>query len=266
MDHRWILSAPEYYARLNAYILEFELPCSIEKIQNWEEVVPYLGEIFGAGSGRTVLDCTCGWGTQTIPLAKLGWQVTACDISETSISLARTYAQQEDVPVDFQICDLGNLAQRFDQEFDCVVCCKSLYEIPTDEGIRKAIHGMYTALKPRGKCYIELRDMDQMMEEKPRHIFCGEKDIPDGRIICIEDWDYESESTLVDLTAFMREDHSRDPSDNFRWVTETIGKRKKVLGKAELQDFLEGEGFEPVTILPKPEPWMDVRCIAIRPG
>jgi len=266
MDRRWILSAPEYYARLNTYILEVGLPCSLEEIQRWEEVIPYLGGILGDAHGQSVLDCSCGWGTQTIPLSKMGWRVTACDVSETSMALARKYADQESVSIDFKVCDMRDLAQVFNQQFDCVISFKSLYEIPTDEGVCQAIHGMYEALKPGGKCYIELRDMDELMKEQPRHVFCGEKTMPDGRIICIEDWDYESESSVIAMDAFLREDNSRDPSDHFRWVTETIGKRKKVLRKAELQHLLQREGFDSVTLVPKPEPWMDVRLIAVRPG
>jgi hypothetical protein len=53
-------------------------------------------------------------------------------------------------------------------------------------------------------------------------------------------------------------------ADHFRWVTETIGVRKKVLRKAELERFLLSEGFDPVTFLPKPEPWMEVKVIATR--
>ncbi|MFC1997885.1 class I SAM-dependent methyltransferase, partial [Chloroflexota bacterium] len=164
MDPHWILPTPEFYARLNAYILEVGLPYSKEDFQNWEERVPALRGILANGGGQTVLDCSCGWGTQTIPLSKLGWQVTACDVSETSLRFARAYAKQEGVMVDFRICDMRELPQVFHQQFDCVVCCKSLYEITTDEGIHQAVHGMYSALKPGGVCYLELRDMDELME------------------------------------------------------------------------------------------------------
>jgi hypothetical protein len=186
-------------------------------------------------------------------------------VSESSIELAREYANQEDVKVDFRICDMRELSLFFYQQFDCVVSCKSLYEITTDEGIRQAIHGMFSALKPGGICYLELRDMDELMEEpRERYIFCGEKRIPNGRIICIQDWDYESESTVIALAAFLREDESCDPADHFRWVTETIGERRKVLRKAALNDFLKSGGFDPVIFLPKSQPWMDVRVIATR--
>jgi glycine/sarcosine N-methyltransferase len=265
MDPHWILSSPEYYARLNAYILEVGLPYSLENIQHWEEHASILRGVLGDARGQSVLDCSCGWGTQTIPLAKLGWQVTACDVSETSLEMARKYASQEGVSVDFRICDMRDLDQVFNQQFDWVVSCYSLYEIPTDEGIRQAVHGMFTALKPGGKCYLELGDMDDLMDEpRERHRFRGEKRVPNGRIICIQDWDYESESNVVAMEAFLREDESRAPSDHFRWVTETIGVRKKVLRKTELERFLLSEGFDPVAFLPKPQPWMEVKVVATR--
>ena len=103
------------------------------------------------------------------------------------------------------------------------------------------------------------------MEEQPRHVFRSERRVPNGRIIWIQDWEYETESTVIAMDAFLREDERRYPSDHFRWVTETIGVRKKVLRKAELQRMLASEGFDPVTFLPQPEPWMDVQLVAARP-
>ena len=110
---------------------------------------------------------------------------------------------------------------------------------------------------------MQFRDMDEWIEDKPRHVFHGERRVPNGRIIWIQDWDYESETQVVALDAFLREDESRE--DWNRWETETIGVRKRVLRKAEIQRVLVSEGFDPVTFLPKPEPWMNVQIIATRP-
>jgi glycine/sarcosine N-methyltransferase len=264
MDHRWILPVPEFYARYNFNVEAFarEQQEEIEDRAFWTSL---LREVLGEAGGRSVLDCSCGWGTQAVPLAKLGWQVTACDVSESSMDDARKYASEAGVSVDFRVCDMRDLARVFNQHFDWVVSCYALYEIPTDEGIHQAIHGMFSALKPGGKCFLLFRDMDFLMEEQPRHVFHGERQIPNGRIIWIQDWDYESESTVIALDAFLREDKCRAPSDHFRWVTETIGVRKKVLRKAELQRMLLSEGFDPVIFLPQPEPWMDVQLVATRP-
>jgi hypothetical protein len=67
------------------------------------------------------------------------------------------------------------------------------------------------------------------------------------------------------MDAFLREDESLDPSHHLRWTSETIGVRKKVLRKTELERVLVGEGFDPVTFLPQPEPWMNVQVVASRP-
>jgi hypothetical protein len=106
--------------------------------------------------------------------------------------------------------------------------------------------------------------MEDLVDELPRHVFRAERRVPNGRIIWIQDWEYESESTVIAMDAFLREDERRDPADHFRWVTETIGVRKKVLRKAELERVLVGEGFDRVTFLPQPEPWMDVQVISAR--
>jgi SAM-dependent methyltransferase len=265
MDHPWILPVTQYYARLNAYILEFGLPWPVEDCQNWDEEAERLRGILGEANNRCALDCSCGWGRQTIALAKLGWQVTACDLAETSLEFARKFALREEVSVDFQVYDMGNLAQAFHRQFDCVVSCYALYEIPTVEGIRKAVRGMLEALKPGGKCYLRFRDMDFLLEEQPQHIFHGEKRCPNGRMICIEDWEYESEEQVIALYAFLREDERLDPANHFRWMTETIGVRKRVMRKAELRQLLRQEGFEPVIFLPQPEPWYDVQVVAERP-
>ena len=45
-------------------------------------------------SGRRVLDCACGIGTQSIGLAQQGFQVTATDISAAAITRARTESQR----------------------------------------------------------------------------------------------------------------------------------------------------------------------------
>ena len=264
MDHPWILPVPEYYARLNHYLKAFSREQQ-DEIQDRDEWASLLREVLGEAGGRSVLDCSCGWGTQAVPLAKLGWRVTACDVSESSMDVAHKYASEEGVSVDLRVCDMSDLAQVFNQQFDWVVSVYALYEILTDEGLHQAVRGIFTALKPGGKCYLQFRDMDDLIEDKPRHVFHGERRVPNGRIIWIQDWDYESETQVVALDAFLREDESRDPSAWNRWETETIGVRKKVLRKAEIQRVLVSEGFDPVTFLPQPEPWMNVRLIATRP-
>jgi SAM-dependent methyltransferase len=266
MEQRWILPIPEFYARYNHYFLGPFARTEQEEKQNRQEWMALLTEIMGEAQGRSALDCSCGWGTQTIPLARLGWQVIACDISETSLEYARKIIKKEGLEVDFRICDLRALGQFFDQQFDWAVSCYALYEIPSEAEILQALRGIFTALKPGGRCFMQFRDMDELVDGTPRHEFHHEVRLPSERYIWIQDWDYENENTIVCMDAFLREDFHFRPSEYLRWTTETIGVRKNVLRKAKIQALLQEAGFNPVRILPKPEPWMDVQIVAERPG
>ena len=53
------------------------------------------------------------------------------------------------------------------------------------------------------------------------HNLCSERWWSGGQY-APEDWDYESETHIVALDAFLREDERRDIGDHFRWTTETI--------------------------------------------
>lgn len=261
--HRWIVSVQEYYARLNAYIFQVGLPYDIDDLTGWDEEGKVLRAVMGEANGGNVLDCSCGWGKQAIALATLGWQVTATDVSGSSLDFAQRCANDVGVRIAFRVCDMRDLVQHFDAAFDWVVSCYALYELATDAEIQRAVNGMFHALKPGGNAYIRLRDMDDLMEDQPRHTFHGEKRVPHGRIICIDDWDYESETHVVDVTAFLREDERRN--DHFRWVTDTIGCRKRVLRKVELVQFLQTAGFDSVTFVPQPTPWMPLEVVARKP-
>jgi len=262
----WLLTAPEYYQRLNHYIQSAGLPWDIEDLSVWPTVMAELETLLGPAEGRRVLDCSCGWGRQAISLARLGWQVTATDISPSSMDFARRFAREQSVEIDFRLLDMRRLAEAFRGEFDWAVTAYALYELETDDAIQQAVENIFHALKPGGRCYLVQRDMDELMQDKPRHRFSGEKRTTTGRIICIEDWEYESNTHVIALDAFLREDESLPIDDHFRWTTETVGIRKRVLYKPDLVRFFQMAGFDPVTILPKPFPWSDVQLVAVKPA
>ena len=68
---------------------------------NWDEAVKWQGEVLdtllrsetGRGS-LSILDCSCGIGTQAIGLALLGHRLTATDLSPRSIERAREEARR----------------------------------------------------------------------------------------------------------------------------------------------------------------------------
>jgi ubiquinone/menaquinone biosynthesis C-methylase UbiE len=76
-----------------------------------------------------ILDAAGGTGRITLPLAKMGYAVTLCDISPRMLNVARQKLLKEGIPdrVDIFECDVRNL--RFANEsFDFVLCWNGMIE------------------------------------------------------------------------------------------------------------------------------------------
>ena len=83
-----------------------------------EELLRILND--GKLAGTTVLDFGCGTGTNAIELARRGFQVTATDIVDQAIQIAREKAHAAGVPVDFRVADTlrDNPGGPYDMLFD----------------------------------------------------------------------------------------------------------------------------------------------------
>jgi 2-polyprenyl-6-hydroxyphenyl methylase/3-demethylubiquinone-9 3-methyltransferase len=80
-----------------------------------------------SGAGRTpfaglrMLDIGCGGGLICEPLARLGFEVTGVDASETNISVARTHAGEQGLAIDYHVGTVEALVQAKHPPADLVV-------------------------------------------------------------------------------------------------------------------------------------------------
>src|SRR5689334_9780820 len=80
---------------------------------NWRDAVIHHGEILdklirtqiNISPATSLLDCSCGIGTQAIGLALRGYRVHASDISSKAVERAKKEAQALNVPVTFSVAD-----------------------------------------------------------------------------------------------------------------------------------------------------------------
>lgn len=255
-----VLSTQEFYSRIADYMYQVDPTWDEER---WQAQMiaerELLGGVLGEANGCSVLDCSCGSGEQAIPLARLGWQVTATDITEESLNLGKQRARQEGVSVDFRVCDMRYLAQTFPASFDWVISCMALDNLTADEEIQQAIKGMFGVLKPGGKCYIRLRNFDNLMKHKPRYEFREERLVPHGRVIRLEDWHYESETHVVYSYVLLWEDPRKK---GYHWTTDIFSLKRRALRKADLKRFLIAAGFGEIEFLPQSSPWKPYEVVA----
>ncbi|HEY5983700.1 MAG TPA: class I SAM-dependent methyltransferase [Anaerolineales bacterium] len=75
-----------------------------------------LGDV----QGRSLLHLQCHFGLDTLAWARRGAVVTGTDLSEASISLARSLSEELALPAKFVACDLYDLPAHLTGEFDIV--------------------------------------------------------------------------------------------------------------------------------------------------
>ena len=80
---------------------------------NWDESIErQAGQLAGiihdrwGGGARTVLDVSCGIGTQALGLARRGFAVTASDLSAGAVARARDEARRRGLDIQFSVCDM----------------------------------------------------------------------------------------------------------------------------------------------------------------
>jgi len=96
--------------------------------------------------GRRVLDLGCGYGQMSLRMARLGYEVTAADISATMIDALKKMAAA--LPITALVTDARNVRELGRDAFDSVVCLDLLEHIDEDDQV---LQDIYCTLKGNGR-------------------------------------------------------------------------------------------------------------------
>jgi ubiquinone/menaquinone biosynthesis C-methylase UbiE len=104
---------------------DFHVKSEFYDLENFLKGNSSLNEIelnlLGDISGKSILHLQCHFGQDSISLARLGARVTGIDLSDKAISQANELAQQEtNIDADFICCNIYDLPQYLDKQFDIV--------------------------------------------------------------------------------------------------------------------------------------------------
>jgi len=215
--------------------------------KDWNSSVERQGEQLSAiirnewPESHTVLDVSCGIGTQAIGLSKNGYRVTGSDLSERAIERAINEASQRGQVIAFSVCDMRAAHAHHGSGFDIVISCdNSLPHLLTDEDILTALKEMLACLRPGGGCLISVRDYDR--EERGKNLVkpYGIREQGGKRYFVFQVWDFEGEYYDVTLY-FVEEDLC---SKEVR--TEAMRSRYYAIGITKLLAMMEEAGFQNV--------------------
>ena len=131
----------------------------LPRLEGLDSSAEALGAVALAGcpEGGDVLDCPCGYGRHTVPLAEAGYAVVGADRSETQLDEAR---QRTDA-VRWVEADYRELP--FDDEsFDCVLNLFTSIGYAGDDGDRQAFTEFRRVLRPGGALVVETMHRDRL--------------------------------------------------------------------------------------------------------
>jgi ubiquinone/menaquinone biosynthesis C-methylase UbiE len=111
---------------------------------------------------KTVLDLTCGTGSQVFHLAKLGYSVIGADLSSSLIKIARKKAAQENMNVKFLDGDMRCIQVG---EFDAVITIFNAIGHLTKPGFEKALRNINRNLRPNGIYVFDIVNLEAMSAE-----------------------------------------------------------------------------------------------------
>ncbi len=164
--------------------------------QDWEVSMRRQGGIIASllpvpESAGPILDCACGIGTQSLALAKLGFQIDGSDLSASEVARAQQEAAARSLPIRFWVDDMRILERARSAHYGAVLCMdNALPHLDSDEDIVMALKAMNARLRPGGILVLSLRDYGPLIKERPTALPPSFYTDDDARRIVFQVWDW----------------------------------------------------------------------------
>jgi len=190
-----------------------------------------------------VLDAACGIGTQSLGLAKLGYQVTASDLSPHEVERAKHEADGRGLSIKFSIADIRTAFDQHATQFELVIACdNAVPHLLSDADILRAFEQFYACLRPGGGCIITVRDYEAEEMTGQNIKLYGSREEDGITYLIFQKWDCHGE--LYDLSMYFVED---DGGSDIK--THIMQTQYYAIGTTRLIELMTNAGFEDVTRL-----------------
>lgn len=188
---------------------------------------------------KTVLDLTCGTGSQVFFLTKSGVAVTGADFSPKLLDIARAKAKKEKLYIRFIEGDMRTLKVG---KFDAVITIFNAIGHLTKDDFKIAIKNIYDNLKPGGIYVFDIFNLEAMNDDVVQNLAMNiNKDVGSTRIHNIQHSVINHETgglTSYDsYTIYDGKNQTREIKNEFTLQIYTA---------TQLQDLLAKNGFETI--------------------
>ncbi len=214
---------PEYFDALNVNALE-EKNAVIESVLKQQNV-------------KTVLDLTCGTGSQVFYLAKQGYDITGADFSPGLLKIARKKARAEKLKIKFIDGDMRNLQVG---TFDAVITIANAVGHLTQTGFEKAMRNIHKNLKPGGIYIFDIFNLEAMNDQKVADLYWHVyKKLKDLQIHTVQYSTLDRKKGLLTSYDTVVTQHKANKPESFNNKFSL-----QIYTAKELQDMLARNGFK----------------------
>ncbi|MFF1741123.1 class I SAM-dependent methyltransferase [Streptomyces mirabilis] len=174
---------------------------------DWDASIRRQGDALDGLIGHdnaSVLDCSCGIGTQAIGLALRGHRVTGTDLSARAAARAVREAAHRKVTLRTAAADMRRLPFP-DGRFDTVVCAdNALPHLLTEQDVHAALAEMRRVLRPAGLLLLSTRPYDDLLRNRPASASPQVHQSADGaeRTVTFQLWHWHEDGEHYDMEHF----------------------------------------------------------------
>jgi len=159
---------------------------------------------------KTVLDLTCGTGSQVFWLAECGYHVTGADLSPALLEIARNKTQKEKIDVKFIEGDMRTVQVG---EYDAVITIFNAIGHLTKADFEKAMRNVHANLKDNGLYIFDIFNLDAMTDDAVKNLAMDiEKTVNDTKIRDVQYSELDSDNgRLTSYDEFSIQEGSNQP-------------------------------------------------------
>ena len=146
--------------------------------------------VFSGKEIRTLLDVSIGTGSMTLPLSKLGIQISGSDLSNKMLQRCQAKCDVRNIPITLKCSDFRCVTEVFHEQFDCVCSTGNSLGYVSNDDVLQTLEQMDALVKNGGYLYLDLRNWDMILENKPRYYLYNPVFLGDTRVNLMQFWDY----------------------------------------------------------------------------
>lgn len=185
-----------------------------------------------------ILECGCGTGNITVPLAKLGFDITASDISDDMLAVASEKARTAGLRLPFVRMDMTALT--FHRPLDGIIaCCDCVNYLADESAAESFFRSAHSLLKAGGALIFDISSKHKLEN------ILGNNAFTDSRDDAVYFWqnNYDEETRLIEmkLEFFTKTDKNQDGESLYKRSAETHIQR--AYSETELAALLKKAGF-----------------------